>query len=52
MDDGKRSHTVVAHNEVITLILSKSDFQNSALYHWEVMEKNGRLDFMAALPFF
>ena len=52
MNDGKRSHTVVAHNEVITMILSKSDFQNSALYHWEVSEKNDRLDFIASLPFF
>ena len=50
-DSGRRNATVLAHSEVVTLKLTKDDYQ-SILYQHQVMEKMRRLEFLENLPFF
>ena len=50
-DEQRRDSTVLAHSEVITLKLSKKDYQK-ILYSHSILERQKRLEFLAALPFF
>ena len=37
-DSGEREATVLAHTDVVTLVLSKQDYQKT-MYTWLIMEK-------------
>ena len=50
-DSGRRSATVLAHTDVVTLVLTKEDYQK-ILYQHQVMEKIRRIEFLGQLPFF
>lgn len=50
-DSGYRAATVLAHTEVVTLVLTKEDYQK-ILYQHQVMEKIRQIEFLGALPFF
>jgi hypothetical protein len=50
-DSGKRIATILAHTDVVTLMLSKQDYQKT-IYTWQVMEKQRRFEFLSRLPFF
>lgn len=50
-EDTARTSTILAHTEVITLRLNKTDYQNT-LYQHQIMERQKRLEFLAVLPYF
>ena len=50
-DSGEREATVLAHTDVVTLVLSKQDYQKT-MYTWQIMEKQRRFEFLAKIPFF
>ena len=50
-DSGERTATVLAHTEVVALMLTKQDYQNT-LYQHQVFEKMRRLEFLSKIPFF
>mmetsp|Transcript_24946 Transcript_24946/g.33411 ORF Transcript_24946/g.33411 Transcript_24946/m.33411 type:complete len:151 (+) Transcript_24946:745-1197(+) len=50
-DNGYRSATVLAHTEVVTFRLTKSDYQK-ILYQHQIMERQRRFEFLSNLTFF
>ena len=50
-DTGKRNATVLAHTEIVTLCLTKDNYQK-ILYQNTITEKAKRLEFLGNIPFF